>query len=93
MRSYAAIDRIEGKFAVCEVELIPIEESYSLSVSEKETEMIDVQLDMITQKCEDVKEGDIIIVEHDNTSITAVYERDDNEKERRIKLLEEILKV
>ena len=92
MKSYAAIDRIEEKFAVCEVELVPVEESPNLSVSEKETEMIDVQLNRVTQLCGDVEEGDIIVVEHDRTNVIDVYGKDELEKQRRIKLLEEIMK-
>ena len=92
MKSYAAIDRIEGKFVVCEVELIPVEESIDLSVFEKETEMLDVELEQITQICGDTQEGDIILVEHDSNHIINVYGKDDTEKQRRIKLLEKIMK-
>lgn len=92
MKSYAAIDRIEGKFVVCEVELIPVEESIDLSVFEKETEMLDVELEQITQICGNTQEGDIILVEHDSNHIINVYGKDDTEKQRRIKLLEKIMK-
>ena len=92
MKSYASIDRIEGKWAVCEVELHSVEESLNLDVFEKLTEMIDVEVDIITQSCGDVIEGDILIVEHDCTNIKFVYEKDDTEKERRIELLKEIMK-
>lgn len=44
MKSYATIDRIEGNFAVCEVELIPIEESKPEDFATKDCEMMDVSL-------------------------------------------------
>mgnify|MGYP003298106192 CR=1 FL=1 len=84
MKSYACIDRIEGKFAVCEVELNSVEESLQLSLFEKETIMIDFPYADILQKIHDVREADILVVEHDACNITAVYERDDEEKQRRV---------
>ena len=92
MKCYASIDRIEGEFAVCEVELLPIEESAKLSFFEKETEMIDVQINRINEAYNDIKEGDIIVVESDNSNISHIYGKDEAEKQRRVKLLEEIMK-
>lgn len=91
MKSYASIDRIEGKWAVCEVEFVPVEESPKLNVFEKETEMIDVQLNMVIQLCGDVEEGDIIVVEHDSTNVIDVYGKDETEKQRRVELLRKIM--
>lgn len=92
MKSYASIDRIEGKFAVCEIEMVPVEESANFTSFEKETEMVELLVDSITEECGEVIEGDIIIIEHDDdANVTAVYEKDEAEKQRRIKLLEEIM--
>lgn len=44
MKSYASIDRIEGDFAVCEVELIPVGESNPEDFATKPCEMMDVSL-------------------------------------------------
>ena len=91
MKSYASIDRIEGVFAVCEIELVPVEESANLTPFEKETEMVDLLVEYITEVCGEVQEGDIIILEHDDVNITSICEKDDAEKQRRVKLLEEIM--
>ena len=73
MKSYASIDRIEGQFAVCEVELIPIEESKPEDFVIKECEMMDVSLRKIPFFIRKVKEGDILVVEHDGQNVTYVY--------------------
>ena len=92
MKSYSVIDRIERNFAVCEVELVSVEESLNLDISEKETLMMDIELDVITQICGNIQEGDIIIVEHNSNCVYNVYEKDEEEKQRRIQLLEKIIK-
>lgn len=92
MKSYASIDRIEGLFAVCEVEFVPIEESANLTPAEKKTKMIDLQVETIAKVCGEVHEGDIIILEQDDdVNITAICGKDDTEKQRRVELLEEII--
>lgn len=91
MVSYASIDRFESEFAVCEVELIPIENSKTASFFEKETIMIDIPMNMVELKVKNVQEGDILIVEHDGTNVTAIYGKDRKEKRRRIKLLKSII--
>ena len=91
MRSYVSIDRIEGKFAVCEVELCSIEESRPDDYS-KDTIMIDVCLQDINYQVKEVNEGDILIVEHDDENITFIYGKDDDEKNRRIEILKRIMK-
>ena len=40
MTSFASIDRIEGEFAVLEVELLPFEESRANDFDDKETVMM-----------------------------------------------------
>ena len=92
MKCYASIDRIEGEFAVCEVELVSIKESTKLNFFEKETEIIDISISKINEICDNIKEGDIIIVEYDETNISHIYGKDEFEKQRRIKLLEEIIR-
>jgi len=56
------------------------------------TRAIDLHVDAITKVCGEVHEGDIIILEYyDNMSIISIWGKDDTEKQRRIKLLEEIM--
>lgn len=91
MKSYASIDRIEGDFAVCEVEMIPIEESKTVDFANKETEMMDVQAINIQNAIGDFSEGDVLIVEHDENEITEVWSKDEEEKQRRVELLEKMI--
>lgn len=92
MKSYASVDRIEGQFAICEVELVNLEESKSIKYFEKETEMIDIPLEQITGMVGKIHEGDILIVEHDGKALTAIYCKDDDEKNRRIQEIIAIMK-
>lgn len=91
MKSYASIDRIEGKFAVCEVELIPVEESKPEDFATKETEMFDVPLQKIPTSIGEVQEGDILVVEHDFEDVYFVYYKDEEEKARRLEILKSIM--
>lgn len=91
MKSYASIDRIEGKFAVCEVELIPVEESKPEDFATKETEMFDVSLQKISTFIGEVQEGDILVVEHDLEDVYFVYYKDEEEKARRLEILKSIM--
>lgn len=88
MISYASVDRMEGKFVVCEVELIDIENSKTTSFAEKETIMLDVSMDIVISK---IQEGDVIIVEHDGKNVVRMCGKDEEEKLRRIKLLRAII--
>lgn len=91
MKSYASIDRIEGKYAVCEVELLPVEESKPEDFATKDCEMMDILLPDISSHFGDVKEGDILIVEHDNKNVTSIYCKDEEEKTRRLEILNKII--
>ena len=95
MKSYASIDRIEGKYAVCEVEMIGIEESKPTDFN-KETKMMEFLLkenwfSRILNLKTKLKEGDIIVVEHDGEKITKICNTDNAEKQRRIEVLKAIM--
>lgn len=95
MKSYASIDRIEGKFAVCEVEMLGIEDSKPTDFN-KETKMMDVLLKenwftKIWFNLGKLKEGDIIVVEHNGESVTKICNKDEAEKQRRIDVLQAIM--
>lgn len=91
MKSYASIDRIEDKFAVCEVEILPIEESRTEDFAIKDTEMMDILLQEIPENIGKVQEGDVLVVEHDDENVTSVYYKDEEEKARRVELLKSII--
>lgn len=86
MISYASIDRIEGAFAVCEVELIPFEESKPEDFKTKDTVMMDVPLHEFPTIFGDVKQGDVWVVKHDNENVNLIYYKDEEEMARRLKI-------
>lgn len=88
MISYASIDRLESGFAVCEVELLPVDESRPEDFASKFTVMLEISLKEIYNMLSEVDEGDILVVEHDGEEIEFIYCKDDIEKRRRIELLE-----
>lgn len=91
MISYASIDRIEGKFAVCEVELLPYEESRPEDFATKDTMMMDIPLQEIPRDVGEVNEGDILLVKHDGENVTFIYYKDYKEKARRLEVLRSIM--
>lgn len=91
MKSYASVDRIEGDFVVCEVELLPFNLSNPWDFSSKETSMMDISLSQISEAIGDVEEGNILVVEHDNEIVTAVYFKDIEEQHRRAEILRQIM--
>lgn len=91
MISYASIDRIEGKYAVCELEFVDIIESKKINFEDKETEMVDIPLTELEICAREAKEGDILIVKHNNGKEIIVLSIDYAEKHRRIKKLREIM--
>ena len=66
MKSYASIDRVENEWAVCEVEMIPVEESNVCDFFSKETEMIDISLNKIIESVGEIQEGDDLILDRND---------------------------
>ena len=87
MKIYIIIDRIEGKFAVCELEFISVEQSREVDYWERDTEMIYVPTSML----EDPNEGDVFVVEHERETLYRIYGKDNEEKQRRIEALKAIM--
>ena len=92
MKSYASIGEVEEFFVVCEVELIPMEESKTLHYRQKETDIVLIPNEIFTAKISEFTEGDIIVVEHEKGEVKEVYYKDDSEKARRIELIREKLR-
>lgn len=91
MKSYAAVDRIEGKYVVCELELVNAEDSANLRASEKETKMVDILLENVVSSIGEVQESDILVVEQEEGEVTHIYGKDDKEKERRAEIIRKIM--
>lgn len=87
MISFASVDRIEGNFYVCEVELIPTAERGLVDfLEDDQTTFMDVPISK-AQQILPIVEGDILLVEHNGTEISSILGKCDIEKERRIKFL------
>lgn len=91
MKSYASVQGVEGKFAVCEVELISVEESKPEDFSTKDCEMMDFSLKELSADIGEVMAGDILVVEHDGKNVIWVYSKDNEEKNRRLLVLNSIM--
>lgn len=87
MKSYGTVDRKEGEFIVCEVELLEAQNSNSEDFFEHETVMIDVPTKTIETVTGVIKEDEVILVEHDGETVSLVYGKDDSEKQRRIEVI------
>lgn len=85
MTSYASIDRIEENYAVCEVEMMELEESRKTDFGTRDTIMVDIPVHKILEVIgREPEEGDIIVVEHEGETINLICYEDVNEKTRRI---------
>lgn len=90
MKSYAIVDRIEGKFAVCELEMLEVEQSRPEDFAQKETVMVDILSEFICSIVGELYEGDVLVVEHDDENVTSIYYKDNAEKARRIELIKQL---
>ena len=90
MISYASIDRIEGQLVVCEVELIPFEESRPEDFKTKDTVMMYIPLSEFPANYGNVNEGDAWVVKHDNECVECVLYKDEAEMARRHEILRKI---
>ena len=87
MKSYMTIDRLEGKFAACELEFISVEQSREVEYWDRDMEIIDVPINML----EEPKEGDVFVVEHEKETLYRIYGKDNEEKRRKIEALKAIM--
>ena len=87
MKSYMTIDRIEGKFAACELEFISVDQSREVEYWDRDMEIIDVPITML----EELKEGDVFVVEHEKETLYRIYGKDNEEKRRKIEALKAIM--
>lgn len=87
MISYASVERIERGFLVCELELIPTKERKLVDFLEgNQTRFVNVRIENVLHLV-NVQEGDVLIVEHDETDIISVLGKSNHEKQRRIDFL------
>ena len=91
MKSFAAVDRIEGPYTICELEMCPAEISNVADFFTKETIMIGIPIADIYNAIGNFREGDILVVEHDGNKVTTIYSKDEEEKQSRIELIKKII--
>lgn len=91
MKSYAAVERFEGSFIVCELELIELEASCNIDYCDRETQMVDIPLSEVLNCVGNVVPGDILVVEHDGETVNQVLGKAFGEKQRRIEYLRQLL--
>jgi len=91
MKSFAAVDRIEGPYTICELEMCPAEISNVADFFTKETIMIGIPIADIYNAIGNFREGDILVVEHDCNKVTAIYSKDEEEKQRRIEIIRNLI--
>lgn len=90
MKSYASVEKKEWDAIRCEVEMIPVEESKPENFETKETEACEIYMGDFDFDFEEVKEGDILVVEHEYGDVRGIYGKDDFEKQRRIEIIEQL---
>ena len=91
MESFASIDHIEGNFVVLEVELVRAQERAEYDfLDDDQTVFVDVPKSM-TAKLGEIREGDILLVTHQDEIISNIVCKDDVEKRKRVAKLEEIM--
>ena len=90
MKSYIEVEEIDKKYASCELEMIPVEESRTIDYDSKPTTMVNIPIEMITAVVPDVKEGEILVVQHERGTVASVCYRDDAEQQRRIELIKSL---
>lgn len=90
MKSYVSVEEIDQKYASCELEMIPVEESRTIDFDTKPTKMVLISVEMITAAVPDPKEGDMLVVMHERGTVGSVCYRDDAEQQRRVELIKSL---
>lgn len=90
MKSYVSVEEIDQKYAACELEMIPVEESRTIDFDTKPTKMVLISVEMITAAVPDPKEGDMLVVMHERGTVGSVCYRDDAEQQRRVELIKSL---
>lgn len=91
MLSYASIDRIEGNYVVCEVEQVPYTDARIDDFVCISCFMTDVPKGMFEFKGLPIREGNIYRVLHNGETIDEVVCIDEAEKNRRLKVLNNLI--
>jgi hypothetical protein len=91
MLSYATIDRIEGDYAVCEVEQVPCTDARVDDYICISCFFTDVPKTLFTFKGLPIKEGNVYAVLHNGETVEEVKNIDEAEKKRRINVLANLM--
>lgn len=91
MISYAARCQEENNIVTLDVEIVEPEVSKLLRPHQRDSTSMYVKLDELTEAVGETVEGDILIVEHDGVEVLHVFGKDDDEKQRRIEILRQMM--
>ena len=89
--SYASLERLEGNYAVCEVEQISILDSRVGDFS-KACYMADIPVNMFGDRGIPIREGNVYSVEHDGTKVSKVIRIEEAETVRRREWLQTVIR-
>lgn len=93
MISYATVEKLESSIAVLELRLTSKDDSYENTINDEKnrnydtryiTKMVEIPIKMITEAFPNIKENDVLVVEHNSGIIQRICYLDFQEKERRI---------
>lgn len=91
MISYASRCQEEENIVTLDVEIVETEVRKLLEPRHVQSETMYVKLDEITAAVGETVEGDILVVEHDGVEVLKVLGKDDEEKQRRIEILNQLM--
>ncbi len=91
MISYASRCQEENNIVTLDVEIVEKEVRVFLKPHQVESEKMYFDLDKLNAIVGETVEGDILIVEHDGVEILQVFGKDDEEKQRRIEYLSQMM--
>lgn len=91
MISYASRCQEERGVVTFDVEIVEPEVSKLLKAKQIQSETMYANLDDVTAAVGETAEGDILVVEHDGINIIKFLSKDDEEKQRRIEILSQMM--
>ncbi len=91
MISFASRCQVENNIVTLDVEIIEKEVRVFLRPYQVQSENMYMDLDKLTAMVGETVEGDILVVEHDGVEILNVLGKDEQEKQRRIECLSQMM--
>lgn len=90
MTSFASRCQEENGIVTLDVEVVDTCMSACLDFFDRESTTMYISLEELTKAVGETVEGDVLIVEHNDTSILSICGKDESEKQRRVKFLQSL---